>query len=77
MIRWILYFFTGKVATVENIIAPLKVTLAGLEEVSKLRATQIIRNNDKIAKLNTQNLEHNTQIEHADRISEKLNELLK
>jgi hypothetical protein len=76
MFKYLLFLILGKVATTESIVAPLKNTLKKLEDAAKLRAEQIIKNNNKISELKNKNEAHNVEIEHADRVAKKLGELL-
>lgn len=67
----------GSIKTVDEIVAPLKDTLAKLKGASAERETEMEKNETEITRLQETNKQHAAEIEHADRITLKIEELLK
>jgi hypothetical protein len=66
----------GGIKTVEEIVAPLKDTLVKLTGAVKEREQAVQKNEQEISRLASENDSHKGEIEHADRISKKISELL-
>jgi hypothetical protein len=65
-----------EIKTVDNIVAPLKETIAKLTGAKDARTAKVQENDEKILEIQAENVTHHEEMIRAERIKTKLEELL-